>query len=293
MNRTWWAALGLAATTFLWAANAVVSRGLVGHMPPISLAFWRWTLAGAILIPLTWQSIRSHWSLIRPQLPWLALLAVLSVGAYNSILYMAVQKTTAINTALMNTLIPMTTMLAAWLMLGARPTARQTGGMLLGFVGMIVIVSKANWQVLASLAFNHGDLLMLVAVGCWALYSVLLKKRHLGIPPVTLLAVVVMLGVPMILPFYVWEWSQQGGFAVDLTNLAAIGFTGVFASIVAYLLWNHGVGILGPSAASLFIFLMPVFGALLGVTLLGEALLPYHGIGGVLILAGLVLGVRK
>ncbi|PPC74748.1 EamA family transporter [Pokkaliibacter plantistimulans] len=293
MNRTWWAALGLAATTFLWAANAVVSRGLVGHMPPISLAFWRWTLAGAILIPLTWQSIRSHWPLIRPQLPWLALLAVLSVGAYNSILYMAVQKTTAINTALMNTLIPMTTMLAAWLMLGARPTGRQTGGMLLGFVGMIVIVSKANWQVLASLAFNHGDLLMLVAVGCWALYSVLLKKRHLGIPPVTLLAVVVMLGVPMILPFYVWEWSQQGGFAVDLTNLAAIGFTGVFASIVAYLLWNHGVGILGPSAASLFIFLMPVFGALLGVTLLGEALLPYHGIGGVLILAGLVLGVRK
>ncbi|MFP8967065.1 DMT family transporter [Pokkaliibacter sp. CJK22405] len=293
MNKTWLAALGLAATTFCWALNAVVSRGLVGHMPPISLAFWRWVLAGAILLPFTWTTLCRHRAQLRQHWPWLMLLSALSVGAYNSILYLAVQTTTAINTALINTLIPMATMLMAWVILQSRPNRFQLMGMCLGFAGMLIIVCKADPQVIAQLAFTHGDLLMLLAVACWSLYTVLLKKRDMGIPPVALLTFVIWLGVPMILPVYLWEASHFGGFALDARNLGAIAFTGLFASILAYLLWNHGIRVLGPAAASLFIFLMPVFGSLLAVVFLDEAFLVYHAVGGVMILLGLMLGVRR
>ncbi|MFB9887698.1 DMT family transporter [Balneatrix alpica] len=286
------AVAGLTLTTLFWAVNAIVGRAVVGDIPPLTLAFWRWTTAALILLPLAWSGAKQHWPQIRQQWPWLLLLSILSVTAYNTILYVAVQTTTAINTSLMNTLIPLSTLLMAWVILGSRPLPLQWLGMLLGAAGMLLVISRGDVQVLTQLAFTQGDLWMLLAVGCWALYSVLLRKRSLLLPPLVLLGVMVWLGLPWLALMFLWEWGQGQLMQVHWGSVGVILYTGIFPSVLAYLFWNHGVAMLGPGIASLFIFLMPVFGSVLATWLLGEAFEFYHAIGGAFILLGLVAGVQ-
>ena len=162
-------------------------------------------------------------------------------------------------------------------------------------MGLAVLISQGQWSRLASLSFNRGDLIMLLAVVDWALYSLLLRRWSAylqPIPPLALLGVFILLGVPLILPFYLLELGRVGGFALTPSNLAAIGYTAVFASLVAYVGWNHGVKVVGAGRATMVMYLMPVFTALLGWVLLGEALRTFHWIGGALIFAGLLLATR-
>ena len=140
--------------------------------------------------------------------------------------------------------------------------------------------------------FNRGDLIMLLAVLDWALYTVLLRRwsAYLApIPPLALLGMFMLLGVPMILPLYLYELSTGAQLLATPANLAAIAYTAVFASLVAYLGWNNGVKVLGASTAAMGNYLMPVFTAILGWILLGESLQLFHWFGGALIFAGLLL----
>ena len=109
--------------------------------------------------------------------------------------------------------------------------------------GLLYLISRGSWQPFASLSFQRGDLIMLLAVLAWALYTLLLRRwaRHLLVPPLVLLGVLMLLGLPLILPFYLLELGRVGGFALTPSNLAAIGYTAVFASLLAYLAWNHGI----------------------------------------------------
>ncbi len=166
--------------------------------------------------------------------------------------------------------------------------------MRLAAVGLLYLISRGSWQVLSSLSFQRGDLIMLAAVAAWALYTLLLRRwaARLPVPPLTLLGVLMALGVPLILPFYLLELSRVGGFPPTAGNLAAIGYTAVFASLIAYLAWNHGVSVIGASKAAMTSYLMPVITALLGWLLLDEALQTFHWIGGALIFGGLLMATR-
>jgi drug/metabolite transporter (DMT)-like permease len=149
---------------------------------------------------------------------------------------------------------------------------------------------------LSGLEFNKGDLIMLLAVADWALYSLLLKRWAvflLPIPPLALLGVLMLLGVPLILPFYLYELTQGAHFNLTPQNLAAIGYTAIFASLLAYLAWNHAIRVLGAAKAVLATYLMPAFTAVLGWLLLGEGLQHYHWLGAALIFAGLLLGTQQ
>ena len=111
---------------------------------------------------------------------------------------------------------------------------------------------------------------VLAAVLTWGLYSVLLRRWPVPVPGFTLLAAMLMCGVPLLLPFYLWELNAHGSMPWSPQAFGAIGYTAVMASLVAYSAWNHGVRVLGPATASLFSYLMPIFASLLGILLLGE-----------------------
>lgn len=277
-----------------WSGNALVARAYHAEIPPLSLSFWRWMLAGALLLPFVVGPILAHRKTLRAAGWRLPVLAAMGIASYNSLLYSAAQSTEAINLTLVNTCLPLATFLGAGLLLGEWPLRRAWAGMAVAAVGLFYLISQGSWETVARLDFRPGDLLMLVAVLAWALYTLLLRRwaSRLAVPALVLLAVLIYIGLPLILPFYLYELAKVGGFTPSWANLGAIGYTAVFASLVAYLAWNTGVARVGAARAALASYLMPVFTALLGWLLLGEALRHYHWIGGGLIFAGLLMATR-
>ncbi len=285
---------GLLIAVLCWSGNALVGRAFHDSIPPLSLSFWRWVLATSLLLPFVVKGIWTHRATLRAAGWRLPVLAAMGIASYNSLLYTAAQSTAAINLTLVNTCLPLATFIGAGFLLGEWPLRRAWFGMAVAAGGLLYLISRGSWQTFASLSFQRGDLIMLLAVLAWALYTLLLRRwaRHLLVPPLVLLGVLMLLGLPLILPFYLLELGRVGGFALTPSNLAAIGYTAVFASLVAYVGWNHGVKIVGAGRAAMVMYLMPVFTALLGWVLLGEALRTFHWIGGALIFAGLLLATR-
>jgi len=285
---------GLLIAVLCWSGNALVGRAFHDSIPPLSLSFWRWVLATSLLLPFVAKGIWTHRATLRAAGWRLPVLAAMGIASYNSLLYTAAQSTEAINLTLVNTCLPLATFIGAGFLLGEWPLRRAWLGMAVAAGGLLYLISRGSWQTFASLSFQRGDLIMLLAVLAWALYTLLLRRwaRHLLVPPLVLLGVLMLLGLPLILPFYLLELGRVGGFALTPSNLAAIGYTAVFASLVAYVGWNHGVKIVGAGRAAMVMYLMPVFTALLGWLLLGEALRTFHWIGGALIFAGLLLATR-
>ncbi|AWK98814.1 DMT family transporter [Stutzerimonas stutzeri] len=285
---------GLLIAVLCWSGNALVGRAFHDSIPPLSLSFWRWVLATSLLLPFVAKGIWTHRATLRAAGWRLPVLAAMGIASYNALLYTAAQSTEAINLTLVNTCLPLATFIGAGFLLGEWPLRRAWFGMAVAAGGLLYLISRGSWQTFASLSFQRGDLIMLLAVLAWALYTLLLRRwaRHLLVPPLVLLGVLMLLGLPLILPFYLLELGRVGGFALTPSNLAAIGYTAVFASLVAYVGWNHGVKIVGAGRAAMVMYLMPVFTALLGWLLLGEALRTFHWIGGALIFAGLLLATR-
>lgn len=291
-----YALAGLLLATLCWSGNALVARAVVGEIPPFALSFWRWCVALLLLLPFVAKPLWQHRAALRAAGWRLLVLAAIGIAGYNSLLYAAAQTTAAINITLVNTCLPLMTFIGAGLLLGEWPQPRAWWGMGVAALGLLVLISQGSWNRLADLAFNRGDLIMLLAVADWALYSLLLRRwasHLLPIPPLALLGMLMLLGVPLILPFYLYELAQGAHFSLTPSNLAAIGYTALFASLLAYLAWNHAIRVLGAAKAALSNYLMPVFTALLGWLLLGETLQNYHWLGASLIFAGLLLGTQR
>lgn len=295
-DSTRFAVAGLLLATLCWSGNALVARAFAGEIPPFALAFWRWSLALTLLLPFVLKPLWLHRQQVRAAGWRLLVLAGMGIAGYNSLLYSAAQSTAAINITLVNTCLPLMTFIGAGVLLGEWPPRRAWWGMGLAVIGLLVLISQGSWASLNALAFNKGDLIMLLAVADWALYTLLLRRWALylqPIPPLALLGLLMLLGVPLILPFYLHELALGAHFEPSANNLAAVGYTAVFASLVAYLAWNHAVRVIGAAKAALSNYLMPVFTAVLGWLLLGEGLQSYHWLGALLIFAGLLLGTQR
>lgn len=289
------ALLGLLLANLCWSGNALVARAFAGDIAPFTLSFWRWCLALALLLPLVTLALWRHRCALRCAGWRLLVLGGLGIAGYNSLLYSAAQTTAAINISLVNTCLPLVTFIGAGLLLNEWPARRAWWGMALAVVGLAVLISQGQWSRLASLSFNQGDLIMLLAVVDWALYSLLLRRWSAylqPIPPLALLGAFMLLGLPLILPFYLFELSQGTHLVLNAANLAAVAYTAIFASLLAYLAWNHGIRVVGAARAALTNYSMPVFTALLGWVLLNESLQLYHWLGAVMIFGGLLLATR-
>lgn len=285
--------VGLILTPLFWAGNAVVARAMSGQMPPLSMSFYRWLLALLIVLPLglpaVWQQrqvVREHWLTM-------AVLATFSVGAFNSLLYFAALTTSATNIALINTTIPVMIALLAWLILAERTRPIQAIGIALAIVGIVMVVARGSWQTLSQLDWHPGDLIMVLAVFCWGLFSVLLRRHAVPLTSLAFLTVQIAFGLMAIAPFYLIDLLIfSGGFAVTSGNLLALGYFAVFPGILAYGFWNHAVHEVGPSTSALFMYLVPIFAAVMATLFLNEQLSWFHFAGAALILAGLMLATR-
>lgn len=284
----WAPALLLVIPPLCWAGNVVLARSVIHTIPPIGLAFWRWTLAFSLLLPFAWPHVKVDRPLLLRHWKMMVGLSIFGIAAFNTLLYLAVHTTTAINSALIQTTMP--AFILVMTMIGFRENVgfRQVSGVVLCILGAAVVVLRGDLQVLLHLSFVQGDILMLVAVMCYGIYTVLLKKRP-PIHPMTFLSMTFGIGAMMLAPLYWWENQTMQVMVWSSQVAAAVGYVAVFPSIVAYFCWNRGTELIGPNRAGLFINLVPVFAAIMSLIWLNEPPQFFHLAGMGLVVGGMVL----
>ena len=283
----------LTLTSLFWSGNMVIGRGITEAVPPVTLAFWRWTLALLLVLPFALPHLRSQWPALRSAWRVVLVLGVLSVGAYNTCAYIALQYTTATNATMLNSFVPIATIGLAFVLLGKRLTGAEAFGVLASLTGVIIIVSKGSLSTLLAFRLNQGDLWMLLAVLIWGLYTVGLQWRPKGVHPMLMLAAFIVVGVMVLLPVHLWERAYVRAMTVDPTTLSALAYIAIFPSFLGYIFYNAGIAAVGPSRGALFIHLMPVFGTLLAAIFLGERPQLYHFFGIALVFLGIFMTTRR
>lgn len=278
----------LILTNLFWAGNIVLGRGVAGLVPPIALAYVRWT--GAFLIGLAFS-----WRLLQRDLPvllrhWrlMLLLSATGIASYNTMSYIGLTETTALNVLLLQSALPLVILVWAFVLFRDRPTPLQMAGVLVSLLGVVTIAGKGSIEVLRHLSINHGDLWVLVAIAINGSYAAMLRLRP-PVHPLSFLVAAMGIGSCMNLPFFLWEELTVARIPFDWRAIAALGYIAVFPSFIAYLFFNRGIELIGPGRAGQSMHLMPVFGAVLAVLLLGEQFRLYHAVGIALIAGGILL----
>jgi drug/metabolite transporter (DMT)-like permease len=293
--RSFWLSpyLLLSLTVLFWSANWVIGRAVVGAVPPVALAFWRWSLAVLFMLPFAWPQVRKHWPQIRANWKVIAMLAILGTGYHNLFSYLGLNYTTATNGVMLNSSIPVFIIALGWLFFGHRISALQLTGVGISLVGVLSILARGDWEILAKLQLNFGDLILLGAMMQWALYTLALKWRPAGIPALAFLCTCAAIGVVAMVPAYAFELGAGKSIHWSWPVVGALIYVGLFPSFFAYIFWNRAVAEVGPGVSGLFVHLMPVFGSLLAWLFLGERLYWFHLLGILLILSGIFLSTRK
>lgn len=287
-------AYALAALAMVcWSGNWVVGRAVCAEIPPLGLNFWRWSVATLVLLPFALSQARRDWHIARQHWKLVTALGATGAALFHSMIYVGLRATEAVNALLLNSVGPIIVIVIAWAAFRDTITRRQSLGISISFLGAIVLVSRGEVAALAALQFNAGDLWVLSALLVWGVYSNLLKRRPPQLGGLSLLLYISVIGVALMLPAYLWELSRGETLTVTASTLASIGYTGIFASIVAFLCYNAAVARIGPVVTSFFLHLMPVFGGVMAIVFLGESLHPYHLVGFAVVLCGIYLSTSR
>jgi drug/metabolite transporter (DMT)-like permease len=286
--------LMLVLATLFWAGNFIVGKAaFVENIPPMSLVFFRWSLVWLILLPFTYKEIIKCRKIIIKNLPLLLFLALTSVGLFNSFTYLALVYTQVINASLFNTAIPAMIILLCFLFKIEQTNRFQIVGLIFSVLGILSIITKLDVNILLSLNFNKGDIIMIGGVITWGLYSSFLKKKNFTLPLLTLVHILCTFGLLFILPQFLFELSQGQIIKFD-TNLGFIlVYLALFPSIGSYYCWAGAVAIIGANRAGIFLSLIPLFSTILAMIFFKEKFYFFHFIGSILIVLGLFLSNKK
>ena len=283
----------LVLPSLFWAGNFVFGRAVHTTLPPLGLSFMRWVIATLVLMPFAWKYIQKDKALYW-QYRWRILgLALLGATAFNSLVYVGLQYTTATNGLLLNSVAPILIVFWGVLFYKQRTTLFQLIGLALSFFGVTLIVLQGSWQNLLSLSLNRGDFIILIAVICWSIYTLWLRTLPSQMNKIGLTAIQFFIATLAIFPFALSEYLQGSTATWTPFSILAMAYIGLFPSVFAFLLYTLGVVHAGAARAGLFLHLMPVFGVLLAVIFLKEDFQLYHLLGIASIFTGIALSGQR
>jgi drug/metabolite transporter (DMT)-like permease len=278
----------LTLSALIWSGNFVISRAMNATIPPAGFVFWRWLVAVFILAPIALPRLRREWPIVRANLLLICICGFFGVTLFNYLIYTAMHSTTAINAALVNSAIPVFIIMFARVFYGQRVTLRQHTGIALSLAGVATIILQGDLARIRTLSFNRGDLLVLLAAVAWALYSVALRRYPQGLNPFLFLFCMAVTGLIFLVPFYAIEIASGRFLTPNPPTLLSIAYVGIFASVVAFSMWNSGLRQVGAHLGGQFVHLMPAFSTILAVIFLGERLHLFHIAGIALIFVGIL-----
>jgi drug/metabolite transporter (DMT)-like permease len=281
-------------TIVIWSGNYVIARGIAHQIPPISIAFFRWSTASFFILLIGWKKFIQQKEILFQHKSYLFFTALTGVTLFNTFIYVAGHFTEAINLVLIaTTAAPIFITIFSALILKEKINAFRMIGMLLCIAGILILLSKGSWQKLMQLHFGTGDLWILASAFTFSIYSILVKKRPATISPMSFLVSIFITGTLVLLPFYLMEVHYTEPLHWTNGMFLTVLYLGIGNSVIGFLCWNASIARIGPARTSLFSNLMPVFSTIEAVLILGEQFTIIHLISGLVVISGLVIANLK
>ena len=294
MSKNSKAYLMLMLATLFWAGNFTIGKfASIENIPPYSLSFLRWLLVWLILFPFTYKEIVKLKSEISKNLALFFILGFSSVGVFSAFTYNALVHTQVINASLFNTAIPAMIILICFMLKIEKTNIFQISGLLISVIGILVIITKLDLNILLTLNFNTGDIYMLIAITAWGIYSAFLKKRNFEISLLALVQIICSFGLILLFPAFIFEMMHDQFVEINNNLILILMYVAIFPSIGSYYCWAGAVSIIGANRAGIFLSLIPLFSTIFAMIFFNEKFLFFHFIGSVLIILGLFLSNKK
>ena len=281
-------------TVTFWAGNFVVGKfASLYEVPPFSLNFYRWFFAWLILAPFTLPEIIKKKNYIINNYKLFIVLGVTSITIFNSIVYYSLNFTQVISGVLMISTIPVMIMFFSSIFKIEKTNIFQIIGVILSFLGVIIIITKANFEILKNLNFNKGDITMVIAMFSWAIYSTLLKRQKYEISQLSLLQVVMSFGLVFLIPIYFIEYQLGFRITLDKPFYLILSYVVLLPGLASFILWIKGISMIGANRSGVFLHLMPILSAIMAMIIFNEKFMFYHMLGACFIIIGILLSNKK
>lgn len=289
-----WAVVFLVLAPLLWAGNFIIGKLAQNTIPPFTFAFFRWLMVVILMSPFAIKPLRTHWDYIKTKWKYFFFLGFLSTALYPSFLYLGLHFTTAVSAGLINAVLPVMIMLISIIAFEHRITFFEIISAIASLIGVFIILTGGNDVAVSlfSLSFNLGNLIILIAVAAWALFSVLLKQYPSKISPFLFLFITAVAGTLFLFPAYIVEISLGKHISVGFFPVLSIGYAAIFSSILAFIFWNLGINKLGAVKAGYFFNLLPVFNVILAFLFLKENMQIYDYVGVMFVFAGVIISYK-
>jgi drug/metabolite transporter (DMT)-like permease len=278
-------------TALIWAGNAVAGKWAVGQVSPLALTSLRWLVACVALVPLAARPLAREWRLLLPSWRYILLMGGCGYTAFNALFYVAGTYTSTTNLALIQGAIPVLVLVCSFLVYRTPVRSMQALGVLVTLLGVVVAATHGNPDVLRTLTFNRGDLLMLVACLFYAGYTVALRRRP-AVSGLTFFAAMALAAFLTSLPLLAVEWANGHLIWPTGAGWVIVAYVGLGPSLVSQLTFLRGVALIGPNRAGMFVNLIPVFGAVLAIGLVGEPFRWDTAVALALVLGGIFIAER-
>lgn len=282
----------LCLTTIGWAGNAVAGRLAVGHISPMMVVTLRWLVVMIVLGALAGRTLRAEWPAVSRHLPYIFAMGALGYTIFNAIFYWAAHYTTAVNMGVIQGVTPAIVIALTFFVFGSRVTPLQAVGAIVTIFGVVIVASRGSWDVLRTLAFNAGDIGILVSTMLYSGYTVALRKRP-ALSPLAFFAAMACAAFITSLPLVAVEAARGEAVWPDLRGWLLILYIGIVPSLFCQMAYMRAVQIIGPNRAGVFMNLVPIVAAILGVAILGEHFGLYHAVGLAFVLGGIWLAERR
>jgi drug/metabolite transporter (DMT)-like permease len=283
--------IGLAVlAAFIWSGNFIVARGVYKQIPPISLSFYRWLIATIILLPFAWKNFLKDWRVIKQSWHYLFWVSLSGIALFNTFVYVGGHYTSAINLALIGTTSsPIMANILARVFLKEKIGWYKIIGIILCITGVLFLLSKGDFRNLLHFQFSEGDLWVLLAAFCFAVYNTLVRKKPVAISAPGFLLTIFGIGTFLLLPFFLWELSYTQPVVWSMNLVWVILYLGLGASVICFWIWNIAIHKLGSGRTALFGNLIPIFSSIEAVVWLNEKFTFNHIISMVVVLTGLLI----
>lgn len=279
--------------TLLWSVNMVIASGIKGHIPPVGLAFWRWTVACVVMAPFALRSTLKYKSVLLQNKGYLVITAILGITIFNTLIYFAGKTTSAVNLSLIAISIPIFIVAISRIAFKEKVSTIKILGIATIIIGVLVLITKGSIKSLLEINFTIGDLLMLLACFFFACYTILVRLKPTEIPSNVFLFALFITGTILLLPFYIWEHLHYNQVIFDSATIYATSYVGIFASLISYYLWNEAIRLIDTNRTALIYYLIPVFSGILAYFFLDQAIVLTQIISMGIIITGLLLTNKK
>lgn len=282
----------LLSTAFLWAANGIAGKLAVGEVSPMILTGLRWIMVCACLAGLFGRKLWTQLPLLKPYRWRLLAMGTFGFTCFNALFYLAAYYTTAVNMTLLQGGIPVIVMAGAALFFSLKVRAPQIIGIIMTVFGVLVVSTHGDLAHLAALQFNIGDIFIIIASIFYAGYTLALRNRP-DIPGIVFFTGLALAALLTSIPFMVVEEIMGKAAWPTPTGWAILAFIALGPSLLSQLMFMRGVTLIGPSRAGIFVNMVPIFGAILAVAVLGEPFGLHHAAALALVIGGIFIAERK